>query len=124
MRIGDRGAKFCKSQPGLSARVGTRLESWIRLRTSSHQTSSKTASAKHLRAWDSSANGKRNLARSCGAVWVEDDDQSLRRQQKRVEAVAAYEELDNSDGALTADQLAKRFKAEAGAQSEANRPLA
>ena len=56
--------------------------------------------------------------------WVEDDDQPLRRQRKRVEAVAAYEELDNSDGALTADQLAKRFKAEAGAQSEANRPLA
>ena len=46
--------------------------------------------------------------------WVE-SDAPLRRRHQNLKRAVLEEEIDNSEGALTADQLGKRYKAESSA---------
>ena len=66
----------------------------------------------HVCVWETRSNGKAEYG-----CWVANDDEPLRRRNKWIENVKLTEQLDNSDEALTADQLGKRFKAESKALS-------
>ena len=58
-------------------------------------------------------NGKKEMG-----VWVQSDE-PLRRRHQNVKRTILEEEIDNSEGALTADQLCKRYKAESSAMGHA-----